>query len=326
MFRDQLRSALTGSISRVEAQEDTGLRVRLRLSDAPKLAELPWEYLYDGDARRFLALSQWTPLVRYLEMSSPIRPLAVTPPLRILMMAASPTDFPPLDVLSEWTKVRDALADLQRVGRVQLDRVPTGTLADLRAALREGEYHVFHFIGHGRFDPDTKDGVVALEGPRGRAQLVSGADLGALLHDERSLRLALLNSCEGARGGLADPYSGTAQSLVQQGIPAVVAMQFEIHRHGRHHLRAQPVRDRSRRLSARRRHGRGAERRPGRAQPRRMGDSACSISALPTGASSMSHRVSLHLLRHLHLLRYIRHLHRTAGGSCWRAWPPLWWP
>jgi hypothetical protein len=130
--------------------------------------------------------------------------------------------------VDEWTKTREALQGLQETGRVQLDRVPSGTLAALRDMLRDGDYHVFHFIGHGRFDPTTQDGVVALESPDGRAQLVSGADLGALLHDERSLRLALLNSCEGARGGLKDPYSGTAQSLVYQGIPAVVAMQFEI--------------------------------------------------------------------------------------------------
>jgi hypothetical protein len=228
VFRDQLRTALAASIDQVEGQQDTGLRVRLRLSDCPELTELPWEYLYDSDARRFLALSQWTPVVRYLEMPSPIRPLRVTPPLRILMMAASPTDFPSLDVVAEWTKVREALEGLQQAGRVQLDRVPTGTLADLRAALRGADYHVFHFIGHGRYDSTTQDGVLALEGPQGRAQLVSGADMGALLHDERSLRLALLNSCEGARGGLDDPYAGTAQSLVYQGIPAVVAMQFEI--------------------------------------------------------------------------------------------------
>ena len=228
VFRDEVRTALTSSIDQVEAQEDTGLRLRLRLSDCPELAELPWEYLYDRDTRRFLALSQWTPVVRYLEMSNPIRPLRVAPPLRILMMAASPTDFPALDVVDEWNKTREALQGLLTSGRVELDRVPTGTLAALRDKLRDGEYHVFHFIGHGRYDPNTQDGVVALEGPEGRAQLVSGADLGALLHDERSLRLALLNSCEGARGGLGDPYSGTAQSLVYQGIPAVVAMQFEI--------------------------------------------------------------------------------------------------
>jgi hypothetical protein len=67
-----------------------------------------------------------------------------------------------------------------------------------------------------------------MEDEHGRARLVAGQELGSLLHDHRSLRLAVLNSAEGARAGRSDPYSGIAQSLVQQGIPAVVAMQFEI--------------------------------------------------------------------------------------------------
>ncbi len=41
-------------------------------------------------------------------------------------------------------------------------------------------------------------------------------------------RLAVLNACEGARQSSTDPFSGVAQALVQQGLPAVVAMQFEI--------------------------------------------------------------------------------------------------
>jgi YVTN family beta-propeller protein len=101
-------------------------------------------------------------------------------------------------------------------------------MAELQRQLRRGQHHVFHYIGHGRYDGELGDGQLAMEGPTGRAQPISGSDLGALLHDHRTLRLALLNSCEGARGGRTDPYSGTAQSLVYQGIPAVVAMQFEI--------------------------------------------------------------------------------------------------
>ena len=38
----------------------------------------------------------------------------------------------------------------------------------------------------------------------------------------------MLNSCEGARTTLTDPYAGVATTLVQLGVPAVVAMQFEI--------------------------------------------------------------------------------------------------
>ena len=49
-----------------------------------------------------------------------------------------------------------------------------------------------------------------------------------LLADHRSLRLALLNACEGARGGSRDIFSSTAAVLVRWGLPAVLAMQYEI--------------------------------------------------------------------------------------------------
>ncbi|WP_448618700.1 CHAT domain-containing protein [Geodermatophilus sp. URMC 65] len=227
VFHDQVHSALAASLDHAEGR-DAGLRVRLRLTDSPQLADLPWEYLYDTDARRFLALSEWTPLVRYLDLPGRIRPLSVHPPLRILVVVASPTDLPPLDVDAEWTRLQEALRDLQHDGRVRLERSPNGTMTELQRQLRRGEHHVFHYIGHGRYSSEFGDGQLAMEGRTGRAQPISGSDLGALLHDHRTLRLALLNSCEGARGGRTDPYSGTAQSLIYQGIPAVVAMQFEI--------------------------------------------------------------------------------------------------
>ncbi len=46
--------------------------------------------------------------------------------------------------------------------------------------------------------------------------------------DQTVLRLVVLNSCEGARTTLTDPYAGVATTLVRLGVPAVVAMQFEI--------------------------------------------------------------------------------------------------
>jgi hypothetical protein len=38
----------------------------------------------------------------------------------------------------------------------------------------------------------------------------------------------VLNACEGARSSSSDPFSGVAQSLIRGGVPAVIAMQFEI--------------------------------------------------------------------------------------------------
>jgi hypothetical protein len=227
VFSDEVRGCLRSSLDQANHQ-GAGLRIRLRLANVPELSDVPWEYLYNPALNRFLALSAETPLVRYLDLPEMIRPLAIQPPLRILVMIASPSDYPPLDVKREWTKLKEALGDLEERGLVTLDRLETATLATLQQQLRRGEYHIFHFIGHGAFDERAQDGVLLLEDEAKRGRPVSSQYLGTLMHDERTLRLAVLNACEGARTSRTDPFAGTAQSLVQQGIPAVIAMQFEI--------------------------------------------------------------------------------------------------
>lgn len=228
LFRGDVRACLRSSLDGVR-REGKGLRIRLHLA-APELADLPWEYLYNSALNQFLSLSVGTPVVRYLELPLRIEPLAVSPPLRVLVMIASPQDCPTLDVEREWRVLKDAVRDLEGQGRVILERLPQGqaSLATLQRQLRQEVYHVFHFIGHGGYDERAEDGVLLLEEKDGRHREVSGQRLGMLLHDERTLRLAILNACEGARSSRTDPFAGTAQSLVQQGIPAVIAMQFEI--------------------------------------------------------------------------------------------------
>jgi hypothetical protein len=54
-------------------QRGCGLRLRLMLSDAPAIAGLPWELLYDRRRGSFVALSEKTPVVRYLEVPDPPR-------------------------------------------------------------------------------------------------------------------------------------------------------------------------------------------------------------------------------------------------------------
>ena len=144
------------------------------------------------------------------------------------MIGPSPDDYSPLDVEQEWTKLREALRRLDQPERVTVERLERPTLGALRERLRAGEFHVFHFIGHGGFDPKLDDGVLILEDAGGGIQQVTGEDLGGLLNDHEAMRLAVLNACEGARADDTDPFAGTAQSLIQQGLSAVVAMQFEI--------------------------------------------------------------------------------------------------
>ena len=105
------------------------MRLRLRLTDTPELADLPWEFLYDPRLNRFLAQSRRTPLVRYLDLPDPPQPLSVDGPLRLLVMISSPSDCPPLDVEQEWSLLTDALAQPQAQGRVIVERL-TANMSD----------------------------------------------------------------------------------------------------------------------------------------------------------------------------------------------------
>lgn len=219
---------LRSSLDEMYRQEGTGLRLKLRLQDVPELADLPWEFLFDPSLDRFLSQSNQTPIVRYIEMPERIRPLTVNLPLQVLVMISSPTDHIRLDVDRERSILQEALGHLSKKGKVQIEWLEKATLPALQRCLRSGEYHVFHFIGHGGFDKKAEEGVLVLEDEQGRGWQAGAHRIGTLLHDHRSLRLAVLNSCEGARNSRTDPFAGIATTLKRQGVPAVVAMQFEI--------------------------------------------------------------------------------------------------
>jgi hypothetical protein len=226
VFSGDVRACFRSSVDEAK-RENTGIRLRLRLAD-PALADLPWEFLYNPSVNRFLALSVQTPLVRFMDLPEVLQPIAITPPIRVLVMISSPTDYPTLDVEGEWRRLQESLADLIAAGTLSLDRLDEATLAALQRRLRRAKYHIFHFIGHGEFDQTLQEGVLLLEREKQRGHRVGSQYLGMLLHDHDSLRVAVLNACEGARTSRQDPFAGTAQTLVQQGIPAVIAMQFEI--------------------------------------------------------------------------------------------------
>jgi hypothetical protein len=247
------QSVLTGKVlvawraSGALAERDgRGLRLQLRLQ-APEMAALPWELMYDPDDACFVCLNPSTPLVRYPELDHPPELLTVALPLRVLGMIASPSNLPQLDKAAERRRIERALRRLQRQGLVELTWMEGGTYRHLQAAMREGPWHVFHFIGHGGYEgeDDSGEGVLALEttasmsvpvgqtgeqpaAPPGPAQLISADLVAQLLRGHASLRLVLLNSCLGARASSANVFSSTASTLVRRGIPAVVAMQNEI--------------------------------------------------------------------------------------------------
>lgn len=228
VFAGDMRTVLVNSVRGAKA-ERKGLRIRLNFDRADDLITLPWEYLYRSEGDDFLSLSNWTPIVRYLDAGDPLPATPLDGPLEVLVMISDPVEYRgTIDVEAEWSQLEHALDEPIREGLVTLTRLPNGQLESLQAAVRNSDFHVFHYIGHGEFNDQEQDGVLILEDARARAIHVTGRSLGDLLRDCLPLRLAVLNNCQGATTSEMDPYAGSAQSLIQKGLPAVVAMQFEI--------------------------------------------------------------------------------------------------
>jgi hypothetical protein len=227
IYDTRLQSLFNRSLDEAERQSK-GLRIRLRLSEAPDLINIPWEYLYDPAFQRFYALSSDTPIVRFLDLPDRAGSVMITPPLKVLVMLSSPSNYPPLDVKAEWDRLKKALAPLEAGGLLQVERIDQATLPLLQQKLRQNVYHIFHFIGHGTVDDDTQQGALLFENDDGSGQLVDSRLLNTLLYDEKTLRLVVLNACQGGQTWAKNPFGGVAQGLVQQSIPAVVAMQFPV--------------------------------------------------------------------------------------------------
>nr|MBC8228944.1 CHAT domain-containing protein [bacterium] len=197
-------------------------------SEAAELLCLPWEYLHDGE--QALALSgkffiQRTPVgLGEIEMPS------LPQPLKILVVVSSPIDAPELNTEKEIAVIQDALDDAVRLGSVKIDFLEEATLENLRLALRneEEEYHVLHYTGHGGWDAEEKSGLLLLEKDDGTSKATTVADLQTAFLGASALRLVVLSGCMTAKTSEQDAFSGMATGLLQNELPAVMAMQFPI--------------------------------------------------------------------------------------------------
>jgi AAA-like domain/CHAT domain len=226
VFQGEVALRLASCIQ-LASQTQTKVRIRLRLDAVPELASLPWEFLYDKSLNRFLSLSKETALVRYLDHPRPLEALSISAPLKVLVIISSPNDLPPLNVEAEWQKLQQAFSQLP-AGLVEVHRLAQASLAELDYQLSRDNYHIFHYIGHGLFDEARETSSLALENEDGGSFEIAGELIGVHLHNHASLRMVILNACEGARGTTHDIYSGIAQCLTRCEIPAVIGMQFEI--------------------------------------------------------------------------------------------------
>jgi len=225
IFQDKIKRRYDQSLGKIKGSDDR-LRIELRI-ESPELSFLPWEFLYDPERRSHLVLSKELSIVRYLLIPHEIEPLEVAPPLKILIVISAPSDSTPLQVKNELIKITSALKKMKRRGHIKLDILDKVTVDEFRNRIQN--YHVIHYIGHGGFVERGKDeiGCLFFENEAGSSDLVDAEQLGLLLGDS-PVRLVVLNACETAKTSTYDAFLGVAPTLVNAGIPAVVAMQYPI--------------------------------------------------------------------------------------------------
>jgi hypothetical protein len=206
-------------------------------------------------------------LTRRLPLSASEHLENIRPPLRILFVVLSPTATDPPATTGalapaplariEYEAVLETLLSLrddQGSSRIDL-RVLTEERADdgtelppdevgimtrasygaFRGIVEDFDPHVVHIIAHGRYRYDnsgTPSGQIAFPHTDSTPNWVLDWDLSNVLRfpDIPSLRLVFLQACESAETQ-SSPYqviSGLAQSLAQRGVPAIIAMHFQV--------------------------------------------------------------------------------------------------
>ena len=91
-------------------------------------------------------------------------------PLRILVLIASPRGLAQLDVEKERENLTRALQPLLESGSVAVEWIEHATWPTVQDRLLAECWHIVHFIGHGDFDIDREEGVLALENDYWKAE------------------------------------------------------------------------------------------------------------------------------------------------------------
>ncbi len=206
---------------------DQNARTCLRLTIPPELQRLPWEALYDEQRDSFLVSNP-----NYCIMRDPPREFehrrssdANKLPLRVLVVIPEDSG---LDVEREWHNLDQTIGKLAAEiiipekfeGRVTPDR--------LQQKLQQS-YDILHYIGHGEMGSDETFRIRLNDPATADSEFWVDGETFAALFYKHAPRLVVLNCCMSAAPSASiRGLSGIAPSLLRAGVPAVVAMRYEV--------------------------------------------------------------------------------------------------
>lgn len=200
------------------------------VSEIPSVLSLPWELLHNQQG--FLALHPDHPIPIIRRFSQPEQAPLLTPfepPLRILLITTRPTGGGFIDPRSLAHELLNGVQQYISAGSIELEflRPPTRSALRTRLQKRQKPIHVLHFDGHGIFNEQKKQGMLAFEDSKNKLDPVTATELAQLLHNS-NVQLVVLTACQSAASAADDAFSSVAAQLLQGGINTVVAMSASI--------------------------------------------------------------------------------------------------
>lgn len=217
---------MRGDLGKLYAHLSPADHVRINLiSDHADLQVVPWEFLQEPGQQPGPRLERSVArIVPTIGVPKPI-PLPLRDKVRVLFVCAEPQDQEPVS----WPEMQESIKrtfSARLPDRFELEVVEAADLTTLAQAVARNDFDIFHFSGHG----EVVDGVgnlILMNRISRKSSRVTATQLANLLGGRR-FRLAVLSACETSAGNFAADFAVLAETLVQRGLPAVVANQFPL--------------------------------------------------------------------------------------------------
>ena len=236
LFDDVLRQDFVSFYEQVIHRDKQLLRIELVIDEQgmPEVAALPWEFMCLPERANLgsIWLSTAPEVVFSRRRSQYFEPqpiqLQKNEKLRIAFIVASPPGLPPI----AYEPIQEALEKLAQEKAELIELLPVLHSADLESVdeMLQRRPHIVHFMGHcGLQDEQGKEvGVIALVDPDVNQVLwVEAGNFSELLNQHRP-GLVILQASQSGRLSASQAFAGVASRVVQQNIPVVVAMQYDV--------------------------------------------------------------------------------------------------
>ena len=200
----------------------------------PEIAALPWEFMcVPAKANSGTIWMGTLPNIVFSRRRSqwqPAQPIQLKPyeKLRIALVISAPPDLPTV----VYEPVQEALEKLAIEQAEKIELLPVLNSANPEAidTILSKAPHIFHFIGHGRMQNEMQQeiGEIALVDPDFDEAMWVDANYFSELFNQHRPGVVVLQACEGGMLSSSQSFVGVASRIIQQNIPVVIAMQYEI--------------------------------------------------------------------------------------------------